>query len=356
MQTTSMKRLVAAAVCVVAALGVPAGATTPNPCASPTTAAACLASFPTADQIASEIAAAHTLKALPATTPTLSYLSNPVTGSRSYTMPTGRCNAIALMGNTSPPKVSDCTFGNATAPAARTLVLTGDSRAMMWATTLITIASESNWRIVVLVKPGCVALAGSITQMNVKGQPGPWTSCDEFRTAVQADVKLLKPAVIVVVSNPIAYFADGTTTVGNSALLASAATTYLTSLTTQSPTSHMVLLSDFPNLLTNKVGFTSPVACLSAHRADVHLCDGAPLSGRMDISNATYTKAATDHGYTAISQLGWLCDTTCPAVIHGMIPYDREGLHINSTYSSWLTGVLWRSLVTASGDALSLPS
>jgi len=113
------------------ALGVPlagssVGAATDS-CASSRTQLACLNSLPTAAQVAEHIRLGHAIVKLPTTNPTLAYLSNSVTGVNSFFMPTGRCNQVAHQTDASPPSVADCTFGNARAGSANTIVLTGDS-------------------------------------------------------------------------------------------------------------------------------------------------------------------------------------------------------------------------------------
>ena len=338
-------------VSLVTALPVSAAS---DPCGASHTAAACLASLPTETQIAAAISSAHGLTNLPTTSPSLAYLASTSTGPRSFFMPAGRCNQVAQMADAPPPSIKDCTFGKATAAPGRTIFLTGDSRAVMWTTTVARLATVNQMRLVVMAKPGCVSQTGSLTYMNVPGRPGPWTACDKFRSAVMSAVSSLQPALIVVASNPTASLADGRRTSTQPQLGHDNTLSYLTQLRNRAPNAGLAALVSFP-LVTGISGSANPVACLSAHRAQVSACDVRPRAGSGDDAVGTATSlAASEAGFTTVSQRAWLCDTTCPAVINGMIPYDREGMHINNTYSATLMGVLWRTLAAVPHSPLSI--
>ena len=336
---------------VVVVTPVAASSNSCGPGASPSV---CLASLPTASEISAAIAAAHDLTQMPKTTPTLNYLSSTMTGPRSFFMPTGRCNQVAQMTDASPPSIKDCTFGKGSAPASRTMFLTGDSRAVMWTSTLAKLATVLQWKLVVMAKPGCVSQTGSLTYLNVPGRPGPWTACDKFRSAVMSYAATIKPALVIVASNASASLADGRKTSSLPQVGHDIAYSYLTQLKEKAPSALFVALTSFP-LVTNSSGGANPVACLSAHPGNIKACDVRPRGGSSDeaVGVAT-TQAAQDAGYAVISQREWLCDTTCPAVIDGMIPYDRDGMHINNVYSAHLMGVLWRALAAIPNSPIAL--
>lgn len=346
---------------VVIALGQPLTGTsaraTADPCATSRTKLACLNSFPTAAQVAEQIRQGHAIVKLPTTHPTLAYLSNTVTGMNSFYMPTGRCNQVAHQADASPPSIADCTFGNAQAGSANTMVLTGDSRAVMWTTTYAKLAKVLGWRLVVLAKPGCVAQTGELTYLNVPNRPGPWVACNRFRSAVMSDLATLKPAMVVVASNPAASLADGRRTSQNATLAHDNSLEYLEQLQSASPTSSFVFLSGFPLLVNTVPGVANPVACLAAHKKDIRVCDiRSNNSANDDPTNVAVTQSAVDANFAVINQKPWLCSTTCPGVINKMIPYARDGLHINNTYSGWLMGVMWRSLAALPNSPIKLPT
>lgn len=325
---------------------------TSTACSAGASISVCLASLATNAEVSAAISAAHDLTTLPKTAPSLGYLSNMTTGARSFFMPAGRCNQVAQMADASPPSIKDCTFGKANAPASRTMFLTGDSRAVMWTTTLAKLAAVLQWRLVVMAKPGCVSQTGSLTYLNVPGRPGPWLACDKFRTAVMNNVGTLKPALVIVASNAAASLADGRKTSGLPQVGHDIAYSYLTQLKSKAPNAKFVSLTSFP-LVTNSSGGANPVACLNGHKSNIKVCDVRPRGGSSDeaIGVAT-TQAAVEAGYSVVSQRDWLCDTTCPAVINGIIPYDRDGMHINNTYSAYLMGVLWRALANVPDSPL----
>jgi hypothetical protein len=261
------------------------------------------------------------------------------------------------MSNTSPPSIKDCTFGNAKATSAHTIFLTGDSRAVMWVTALAALATEINWRLVVMAKPGCVAQTGQITELNEPSRSGPWIACDTFRTAVASDLASLKPGLVIVSSNPVASLADGRQTGKNPTLAHDITLSYLQNLKTKSTASAFVSLNGFPLLVSVVPGITNPVQCLSAHKSDIRACDIKSNNAVGDDPvDAAVSQAALDAGYTNINQKSWLCDTTCPAVINKMIPYDRDGMHINNTYATSLMGVMWRALAAVPNSGIPLGS
>ena len=328
-----------------------------DPCSSANTQLACLTSFPTAAQVADQINLGHAIVQLPATNPTLAYLSNSVTGANSFFMPTGRCNQVAHQADASPASMADCTFGNARAGSANTIVLTGDSRAVMWTTSYAKLANVLGWRLVVLAKPGCVAQTGELTYLNVPNRPGPWVACNQFRSAVMSDLVILKPAMVVVASNPAASLADGRRTSQNTTLAHDNSLEYLQLLKSASPTSSFVFLSGFPLLVNTVPGVANPVACLAAHKKDIRVCDvRSNNSANDDPTNVAVTQSAVDANFAVINQKPWLCTTTCPSVINKMIPYARDGLHINNTYSGWLMGAMWRSLAGLPNSPIKLPT
>lgn len=347
------KRVLAAATFVLGLTTVanPVHATTTS-CSAGSALSVCLASLATEADVNAAISAAHDLTALPKTTPSLSYLANLSTGSRSFFMPAGRCNQVAQMADAPPPSVKDCTFGKSSAPASHTIFLTGDSRAVMWTTTLAKLATVLQWRLIVMAKPGCVAQTGSLTYLNVPGRPGPWLACDKFRTAVMNTLGSVKPAMVIVASNASASLADGRKTSGLPQVGHDNAYSYLSQLQSKATNATFVALTSFP-LVTNSSGGANPVACLTAHKSNIKACDIRPRGGTSDeaVGVAT-TQAAVEAGFTTISQRDWLCDSTCPAVINGIIPYDRDGMHINNSYSAYLMGVLWRSLANIPNSPL----
>lgn len=328
-----------------------------DPCANSRTKLACLNSLPTAAQVAEHIRLGHAIVKLPTTNPTLAYLSNTVTGANSFFMPTGRCNQVAHQADASPPSIADCTFGNARAGSANTIVLTGDSRAVMWTTSYAKLASVLGWRLVVLAKPGCVAQTGELTYLNVPNRPGPWVACNNFRSAVMSDLAILKPAMVVVASNPAASLADGRRTSQNATLAHDNSLGYLQLLKSASPTSSFVFLSGFPLLVNTVPGIANPVACLAAHQKDIRVCDvRSNNSANDDPTNVAVTQSAVDANFAVINQKPWLCATTCPGVINKMIPYARDGLHINNAYSGWLMGLMWQSLAGLPNSPIQVPT
>jgi hypothetical protein len=72
-------------------------------------------------------------------------------------------------------------------------------------------------------------------------------------------------------------------------------------------------------------------------------CSFTP-SKDVNLNNGAAQSAATAAGAGFINQTPWLCASTCPAVIDGIIPYTIDGYHIDNTYTLHLVGVLWSAL------------
>jgi hypothetical protein len=127
---------------------------------------------------------------------------------------------------------------------------------------------------------------------------------------------------------------------------------YFTALKAASPKSTFVQLANMPNV--QWPGSVNPVGCLELHQGSINLCDRAPVD--QSSLNAQVALADAGAGVATIDVLPWVCDATCPPVINGMIPYSRDGLHLNTVYSASLVGVLWTSLAAVAHSGILAPN
>jgi len=289
-----------------------------------------LSSFPTIGQITSQIAAAEVTKKPPSSVhPSLSTLA--AYGDFGFA-DAGNCTAPGT--DSSSVNVAACTFGNKS--SHETVVLTGDSRAQMWLDAFVTIAQGANFKLILLAKSGCPSpFATYRVNNNGTYSNSVWAACTKWHTFVRQTINTLKPQVVVMSSesdlalaNPVHY--------AQAAEIQQDTAAFLKSIPTKTRT---VVLGGFPE----PGSASSPTLCLSKGPSSLLTCSFTP-STDVTINNQAVQSAAKSSGASFINQTPWLCGTTCPAIIDGIVPYTIDGYHIDNTYTTHLTGVLWTAL------------
>jgi SGNH domain (fused to AT3 domains) len=289
--------------------------------------------FADASQVAAAVASGESLTQLPASAvPQLEKLaSDPPLGDSvsNICIPPSTFQSVT--------NVATCTFGDI--HSSRTLVLVGDSRAQMWVDVFIRIATAAHVKLVVLAKDACPAALGTFRLTNSQGVPGnsPWPACTAWHRFVLSTIRKLAPQVVVISSSD------------NLFLMSSIATGYAPSSEVKSAysallraipaSSKRVVIDGFPN-----PGNTiSPTLCLSKNPSAIQKCDYRPTAYQL-ADNAAVRHAAEHNGAGYINEAAWLCAAKCPAVIGGIPPYTIDGFHIQSSYATYLTGVMWAAL------------
>jgi hypothetical protein len=269
-------------------------------------------------QVAALVAAAPSITALPSNvTPPLSSAGNddPLTA-----FPT---LAPCVQGGDHEPA---CVFGDV--HGAHTMVLFGDSHALMWFPALDAVAKAARWRLVALMNYGCPV--ANVTVWDVLTNK-PVFGCTGFRSHTIKRIDALRPALVVVSE---AYYTRNaqdkviTATSWTAALESSLRALHGTGM-------HKVLVSQSYLLPT-------PLACLAAYPSAIQTCSrtpGATFKGELaaDRTAAKVAKAAY------VNELPWLCSTRCTAVVGNMIVYQSSG-HLSTTYDTYLTDVLQAAL------------
>ena len=87
-----------------------------------------------------------------------------------------------------------CVLGDAT--TSRTMVLLGDSQAMMWSTSFIALAKADGWRLVLLGRDGCPPW------LTTKGAGGRSASCRAFHRWSATQIAAIHPDVVVATGAP----------------------------------------------------------------------------------------------------------------------------------------------------------
>jgi len=232
--------------------------------------------------------------------------------------------------------VAACTFGDKT--ASKTIVLLGDSRAQMWFNTFRTIADAAHLKLVLLAKGACPAALGTFRLTTPAGVPqnAPWPACAAWHTFVLHAVKALKPTVIVDSSADNLYL-DTSNGYTSPAQTTTAIADFLNALPAHSK---RIVLGDFPN-----PGSTvSPTLCLSKNPSSIQKCTYRPSTNQVAFNNAQ-SLAVRQAGALEINEAAWLCTTSgCPPVVNGIPPYTIDGVHMQSSFTAYLTGVMWKDL------------
>jgi peptidoglycan/LPS O-acetylase OafA/YrhL len=223
-----------------------------------------------------------------------------------------------------------CTFGDP--QGTHTLVLYGDSHAVMWARAVNDIAIRARWKFVLLAKGGCpIASLPYLVPTDASAGGGEWAACDQWHKNEIARINRIDPELLLVT--------EATHDSPSGALYTPAewqrGLEHTLNLVT-SPNTMKVVLGNIPYL--PQPGPT----CLARHPDDVQAC-----SGPSDLSRTSYDqaekRAAAATGTRYIDVASWFCSTACTPII-GHYEVYVDGFHITNTYARFLEGVLAQAL------------
>jgi hypothetical protein len=229
-----------------------------------------------------------------------------------------------------------CVYGDKR--SKRTVVLFGDSHAMMWGPAMDVAAKRRGWRLVTLAKQGCTIAMAPI----YNGPLGrEYDECDTWRErTLRRIVRKEKPRLIVTDSVSRYEYMDGDQRFGPyspesvRALTEGTAKTLRRLRGTGAP---IVVMANGPTAPTNVP------ACVSDALHDLEKC-AFPKAG--SVEGPPINKDAADRvaGVDVVDPLPVLCPgAKCPAVIGDVLVY-RDNNHITATYSRTLGPWLSRQL------------
>jgi len=286
--------------------------------AAPTTTASSRTGIvPAADQQVTRLVDASTgIQRLPADlTPSLQ------TVGQDRGWPPGPCTPA-----TAQIRVPSCTFGDPR--GTRTMVLYGDSHALMWFQAMDDIAKKAHWRFVILGKGYC--MANTYPPRSSRAQ-FPFSACRRWQRFALKRIRELDPDLVVVTQEVQAAptgvsYTPAQWKRGLEQTLDRIA----------SPHTKLVVLGNMPAI------DESPADCLAEHPDQVQLCSGPPLA-RDKPYNQAEQQAVTALGGRYIDVTPWFCSKTCTAVIGNYLPYLNQ-LHVSAVYSVFLEQVLAEKL------------
>jgi hypothetical protein len=216
-----------------------------------------------------------------------------------------------ILGQTVSP---NCEYGDVT--STRTIVLYGDSHASHWLPALDLIGHENQIKIVSLTKSACPS-AEVIKEVDGQYKVA---ECQAFRDSSIARIASIRPlAVIATGSQPasepysnkdgLAWWLKGESVLYQRI---------------HSLTKYPIYISDTP-----------------MRTVEVPDCLAAALGAICDIAKKVNPKVAD--GFLGIDPTPWLCDTSCPALIDGVVTY-RDHSHLTIAMSKHLAPNLLAAL------------
>jgi len=235
--------------------------------------------------------------------------------------------------------VHPCLYGDTS--SSRSIVLFGDSHALMWFPAIDNLASQQHVALVVTTKATCPPLEVSIFSPDL-GRP--YTECDKWRAAELQRMTTLRPAVVILGFSREYGIADDHVVVDGPAWLSGLADMITT--IERDTGARVVVMGDAP------YPQQSVPDCLSQHLADTAACavpKHYPFYNPDGIAQEKAVAASTGAGYVDTDP--WFCiSTTCTVIVGNMLVY-RDDNHITATYPNWLTPVIGAHLNAATDGA-----
>ena len=230
--------------------------------------------------------------------------------------------------------VNPCNYGDVTAPPSKTVVLFGDSHALMWFPAFDNLADQEGWHLIPQAKATCPPIYIPVYSPVL----GEWyTGCDQWRAAVVARIQALHPALVVLGFSREYGIPDDRVVVDGAAWMQGLSSMMTTLRATGA---QVVLMGDVPYPQSGLVP-----NCLSAHLTDATACTMPkqyPYFNPSGVGQEEAAAAAAGAGY--IDTQPWFCaGNSCAVIVNNILVY-RDDNHITATYASWLTPVIGADL------------
>jgi hypothetical protein len=220
--------------------------------------------------------------------------------------------------------------------ANRTIVVFGDSHMGMWMGPLLQAAEARGWKLVPLLKAGCLPVNVTVW----RPEKGIYTECDTWREWAYGEIARIKPGRIIITGYISVSLGDVDAgrpmpQEDTGPVFADGAKSALMRLRPLSP--RVDVISGTPTL------HKDPAECLSARRATMATC-AESLDPLVEERNGAWKKAAAATGAHWIDVIPWFCDErTCPLVVRNLIVY-RDPNHKTRTYIATLGDLLIQRL------------
>lgn len=227
------------------------------------------------------------------------------------------------------PLLSSCVF--AAKASATTIVLYGDSHAMMWLPALVPVAQRAHDRLVLVWRPGCPDATVSTWNPNTHSVDA---ACAKFRSGVIAAIKKFAPRFVLLADRTSDIPGPNNKPTTNAAWQAGLTQTIAALKSTKTK---VAVIGDV-------TAFTVPLPdCLAASPTKVQACSAPNPNPKTYQHFAAEQAAATAQGVTYVNPQPWLCTSTCSPVIGHQLAY-FDNLHVSATYAEFLSTVFGAAL------------
>jgi len=243
--------------------------------------------------------------------------------------PLGQCTRLDIPIQNNPAGYSGpCTWMASDAQAPRILLL-GDSHATpQWSFAFQQMSSELHYSFGLLAREGCRLGIGLWNTLPRPTGGPPGNQCEDFTSEAIKFANSFN-ADIVVLATRTKDIPDYTAQ--EEALFEKGLSQFIAQV--KAPNREVYVMSENPR------SFAGP-ACLSAHAANVQVCN-APVSFALSNSSQNVIlKAVKEQGVHWINEIPWVCtDSKCPVIIDNYQVY-KDPDHLTDTYCVHLIPVL----------------
>jgi hypothetical protein len=230
--------------------------------------------------------------------------------------------------------VTRCVFGDVR--GKRTIVVFGDSHAMMWVPALDPIARRAGDRLVVLWAPACPA--SMVTgYAYVEEVVTTNAECASWKATQIHSIHALRPTLVLIGERTGAIVHAATHARFTTAQWEAGLKATVTQLKAGLPMTKVAVLEDL-------VFFDADVpVCLSAYPSAVQKCSVPNPNPKYPGQQAAESEVARATGATFVRTRQWFCTTHCSPIVGSIVTYYNEG-HVSATYAEFLSGVLGTAL------------
>jgi SGNH domain (fused to AT3 domains) len=236
-------------------------------------------------------------------------------------------------------KSAECAFGDPSSET--TVVLFGDSHAMLWFPALNEIAKERNWRLVGLTKSACPPAE---VHRYIRSLGREYSECDAWRErTLERIIQKERPQMVVTSMNSNYQVMRDGKRLGRRAGVRTLEEGYVSTLEKlRSTGAEVVAINDIPH------PDKDIPECVSRSRDHLQDC-ATPRGKALDYPEVNAGAAARARGAHFIDPTPLLClERVCPAVIGDVLVY-RNGAHLTPTYVRTLTPWLGKQLPELTG-------
>ena len=274
----------------------------------------------TPQQVAALVAASSRIQQLPAKlVPSLSQVSSDSAGTY-YPVAAAGCTGVR-----------QCVFGATTSRTS--IVLLGDSHALMWLPSLAPVALAKHVRLVVLWKSACPATSILVWNAAIRA---PYTACTTWRASAIAAIRRLAPSVVLLADRTTGIYDGSDVLTTDAAWQAGLAATIAAVSAKGTKVAVLGDITAFNALLPE---------CLAAYPHRVQTCAQPTPNARVPGHFSAERAAAAARHVAYLDPTSMLCTSTCSPVIGTMVAY-FDSVHVSATYAAYLSAD-WAALLVA---------